>query len=96
MKHLPSIFVGTLALALSASGQAGSGPVVTVVMDKLDDPRGLAFGPDGALYVTNHGASPAFTSATSEHKPLGEVLRIDLGTADDHGHDAADQGSEER
>ena len=55
MKHLPSIFVGTLALALSATGQAGSGPVVTVVMDKLDDPRGLAFGPGGALFVVEAG-----------------------------------------
>ena len=68
----------------------------TIVLGGLDGPTSLAFGPDGALYVTNHGASPAFASATSEHKPLGEVLRIDLGSADDHGHDAADQGSEER
>jgi len=55
VKHLPSIFVGTLALALSASGQAGSGPVVTVVMNRLDDPRGLAFGPGGALFVAEAG-----------------------------------------
>ena len=55
MKHLPSIFVGTLALALSASGLAGSDPVVTVVMNKLDDPRGLAFGPGGALFVAEAG-----------------------------------------
>ena len=30
-------------------------PVVTVVMDKLDDPRGLAFGPGGALFVAEAG-----------------------------------------
>jgi len=64
VKHLPSIFVGTLALALSASGQAGSGPVVTVVMDKLDDPRGLAFGPGGALFVAEAGYGGAPCAAT--------------------------------
>jgi hypothetical protein len=58
----------------------------TIVLGGLDGPTALAFGPDGALYLTNHGASPAFTSPTSEHTPLGEVLRIDLGNADDHGH----------
>ncbi len=64
MKHFPSIFVGTLALALSASGQAGSGPLVTVVMDKLDDPRGLAFGPGGALFVAEAGYGGAPCAAT--------------------------------
>jgi sugar lactone lactonase YvrE len=54
-------------------------------------------GPDGALYVTNHGASPAFTSPTSEHTPLGEVLRIDLGDdghecSGDHDHHDGDHG----
>jgi len=38
----------------------------------------LAFGPDGALYVTNKAVLPAFTSKTSPYKPQGEVLRIDL------------------
>jgi hypothetical protein len=57
----------------------------TIVRDGLDGPTSLAFGPDGALYLTNKGALPAFTSATSEYKPQGEVLRIDLGDADDHG-----------
>jgi len=64
VKHFPSIFVGTLALALSASGQAGSGPLVTVVMDKLDDPRGLAFGPGGALFVAEAGYGGAPCAAT--------------------------------
>jgi hypothetical protein len=56
------------------------------------------------LYVTNHGASPAFTSPTSQHIPLGEVLRIDLGDEghhcpgdhDDHGGDHGDHDHEER
>jgi hypothetical protein len=60
----------------------------TTVLDGLDGPTAVVVGPDGALYLSNHGASPAFTSPTSEHTPLGEVLRIDLGDAsdDDHGH----------
>jgi hypothetical protein len=62
----------------------------TIVLGGLDGPTALAFGPDGALYITNHGASPAFTSPTSAHTPLGEVLRIDLGDGDDHGHDDHD------
>jgi hypothetical protein len=58
----------------------------TTVLGGLDGPTSVVVGPDGALYVTNHGAAPAFTSPTSEHTPLGEVLRIDLGDADEHGH----------
>jgi len=69
----------------------------TTVLGGLDGPTSFVFGADGALYITNHGASPAFTSPTSEHRPLGEVLRIDLGNADDHGHadHEADKGPEE-
>src|SRR6266850_1841363 len=55
VKHAPSIFVGTLALGLSATVLAASDPVVTPVMTKLDNPRGLAFGPGGALFVAEAG-----------------------------------------
>jgi hypothetical protein len=50
----------------------------TIVLGGLDGPTSLAFGPDGALYVTNKAVLPAFTSDTSPYKPRGEVLRIDL------------------
>jgi hypothetical protein len=62
----------------------------TTVLDGLDGPTSLAFGPDGALYVTNKAVLPAFTSSTSLYKPQGEVLRVDLGDADDHGHHGHD------
>jgi hypothetical protein len=50
----------------------------TIVLGGLDSPTSLAFGPDGALYVTNKAVLPAFTSKTSPYKPQGEVLRMDL------------------
>ena len=40
--------IGSLALAGSAVAQ-------TVVMSGLDNPRGLAFAPNGALYVAEAG-----------------------------------------
>src|SRR5687767_13831255 len=40
-------------------------PRATVVMCGLDNPRGLAFGPDGALYVAEAGRG-AFGSATDQ------------------------------
>lgn len=46
-----------LALCLSAlAGSTAAQPNVTVVMSGLDNPRGLAFGPDGALYVVEAGS----------------------------------------
>ena len=56
MKHARAAFVAALALAaLSAPGPSAGEPVVTVVMSGLDNPRGLAFGANGALYVAEAG-----------------------------------------
>src|SRR5262245_10972640 len=44
-----------LLLLLSAGPRAFAQSSVTVVMSGLDNPRGLAFGPDGALYVAEAG-----------------------------------------
>ena len=57
----------------------------TVVIGGLDGPTSMAFGRDGALYVSHHGASPAFVSGV--YTPVGEVLRIDLDLRDDDDHD---------
>src|SRR6185436_19954638 len=55
VKRIPALLVATLALALSSSRLSASDPVVTTVMTHLDNPRGLAFGPGGALFVAEAG-----------------------------------------
>lgn len=52
------------------------GERVTVI-DNLDVPTALLIG-RGAIYISHHGATPAFTSQTSPQQHLGEVLRIPL------------------
>jgi hypothetical protein len=61
----------------------------TTVLDLLEGPTAIVVGPDGALYLSNKGASPAFANPPAGHDPKGEVLRIDLGDGDGdhHGHD---------
>ena len=54
--RLIALIVGLLALigALAGTG-AATAPPGTVVMSGLDNPRGLAFGPEGGLYVAEAG-----------------------------------------
>jgi len=47
--------VVALAMAVAPSAQAAAQPSFTVIANGLDNPRGLAFGPDGALYVAEAG-----------------------------------------
>jgi hypothetical protein len=61
MRPTLGIAVGSLALAaVVATRPAVSDPVATVVMTDLDQPRGLAFAPNGALFVAEagHGGAP--------------------------------------
>ena len=75
-------FVGfVLAIAAVASGGAGGASSESVVMTGLDNPRGLAFGPEGALYVVEAGrggAAPCQTlrGATQCYGPSGAVTRL--------------------
>jgi DNA-binding beta-propeller fold protein YncE len=67
--------VYVLQHATGATGLGGPGKLIevapdgtrTTVIDRLDRPTSVAVGPDGALYVTNHGLSVG----------NGEVLRLD-------------------
>ncbi|MGH3752450.1 MAG: ScyD/ScyE family protein [Pseudonocardiaceae bacterium] len=47
--------VVALAVAVAPGAQAAAQPSFTVIASGLDNPRGLAFGPDGALYVAEAG-----------------------------------------
>jgi glucose/arabinose dehydrogenase len=48
-----SVLLFTAALLLSSRFSAA--PTVEVIMSGLDNPRGLALGPEGALYVVEAG-----------------------------------------
>lgn len=50
--------VAALAASLALSGSAAAA-TVTTMMSGLDNPRGLAFGPEGALYVAEAGRGGA-------------------------------------
>jgi hypothetical protein len=53
-RRLIAAVVVTLAAALTVASGAGAAKT-SVVMSGLDNPRGLAFGPEGALYVAEAG-----------------------------------------
>jgi hypothetical protein len=46
---------GALALTMALAAPLGAQPSVQVVMSGLDNPRGMALGPEGALYVAEAG-----------------------------------------
>jgi hypothetical protein len=84
--RLAAVFAvaGTLCSLLVTSGvaQAHGGPVT--VASGLDNPRGLAFGPDGSLYVAEAGrggAGPCFPGPEGEacFGESGAVTRIGHG-----------------
>ncbi len=56
---------------LAAAGVAISTQAqqISVVATGLDAPRGMTFGPDGALYISDFGAAPA---------GLGRILRVTI------------------
>jgi hypothetical protein len=56
---LGATFLVVLAAGPAASGNGTPGPSTTVVMTGLNNPRGLAFGPGGWLYVAEAGAGGA-------------------------------------
>jgi hypothetical protein len=52
--HRTGVLLATVVAALTVSG-AATATTVTTIMTGLDNPRGLAFGPEGALYAVEAG-----------------------------------------
>lgn len=76
MKDLGRMVVAaSVAMLALLATLASAAPSVTVVMSGLDNPRGLAFGPEGALYVAEAGRSGPGGSGFT-----GAVTRLWRGT----------------
>jgi hypothetical protein len=72
--RIASFALGSMGWLVVAGSAVAQGP--TVVMSGLDNPRGLAFAPNGALYVTEAGrggAGPCVTNpSTGEMRCFGK------------------------
>ena len=84
--------VALAGLLLVLMSQSGAVPLqaratLEVVASGLSNPRGLNFGPDGALYVAEAGrggSGPCFTNSANEnvcYGPTGSITRIVLGAS---------------
>ncbi|MEO6212062.1 MAG: ScyD/ScyE family protein, partial [Vicinamibacterales bacterium] len=79
------VFVGTALGLCLFTGSPAAQPAVTVVMTGLDNPRGLAFGPEGALYVVEAGrggSGPCIVMRGLNrcYGPTGAMTRLWRGT----------------
>lgn len=89
LKKLLIVAAGAAFIALGV-GEAVEAATFEVLASGLDSPRGLAFGADGALYVTEAGTggtgacipSPAVQGALTCYGPTGAVTRIQNGTSE--------------
>src|SRR5262245_14014262 len=73
--------VVAIAIAIAGFASGASAVDVSVVMSGLDQPRGLAVGPEGGLYVAETGrggAGPCLVTprATSCYGATGAVSRL--------------------
>jgi sugar lactone lactonase YvrE len=79
------VFALVLSFGLSQAGTTEAQGARTVVIGGLDSPRGLAFGPDGKLYVAEAGSGGDEQSAwvppfqTAKIGTTGRILKIDGG-----------------
>ena len=71
-----AVIAGALVCVPVMTGGTHAEPIVTVVMSGLDNPRGLAFGPEGALYVAEAGRGgdgPCFFNSAGEFRCYGST-----------------------
>jgi hypothetical protein len=71
----------TMALIAIAAGPGAFGATITTVMSALDNPRGLALGPEGGLYVAEagrggEGPCQMLRGAIQCYGPSGAVTRL--------------------
>lgn len=65
--------MAALVAAVAPGPQAVAEPAVSVLAEGLDNPRGLAFGPDGALYVAEAGRGGSGPCKPAPEDPESEV-----------------------
>ena len=81
-RHLASLVVLVGLLVVPTSAVVSSTPTVEVVASALDNPRGLAIGPDGAVYVAEAGRGgdgPCITNSAMRvvcYGATGAITRI--------------------
>lgn len=82
LRGLAAAVTGGAVICAAMIGGTRAQPIVTVVMSGLDNPRGLAFGPEGALYVAESGRGgegPCFFNSAGEFRcygPTGAITRF--------------------
>lgn len=81
------LILGIAGVAIAAATPASAGYVAQVIVDGLNSPHGLAFGPDGALYIAEAGYMSDSSTAVMVEDALyrydttGSITRYSGGTA---------------
>ena len=86
-KVMRLLLLGIAGAAIAAAGPASAAYVGTVIVSGLNSPHGLAFGPDGALYIAEAGyladdsPSVVIDGGTYRYNTTGSITRYEGGTS---------------